>query len=200
MTDPKLKSLVERIERLEEERKEIGGDVRDIYAEAKSAKYNPKALRKIITMRRQKVDAQLDAEVEAYKAALGMAIEMVSNGEVSLRKAAKATGISKSSIHRALAVPAVSRDPETGEIPSGSPAAVVNEGGGHVVPPEITHPGKVEVDDDAPTGAMESGFNAGDGHECGRLTSEPEVARVAPPVITNPDAGPMPAFLVRARA
>jgi uncharacterized protein (UPF0335 family) len=113
MTDAKLKSYVDRIERLEEERKAIGGDVRDIYTEAKGNRYNPKALRKIIAMRRQKVDPVVDAEVEAYKAALGMAVEMVSNGEVSLRKAAKATGVSKSSIHRALAVPAVSHDPKT---------------------------------------------------------------------------------------
>jgi uncharacterized protein (UPF0335 family) len=116
MTDAKLKSYVDRIERLEEERKAIGGDVRDIYAEAKGNRYNPKALRKIIAMRRQKADPVVDAEVEAYKTALGMAVEMVSNGEVSLRKAAKATGVSKSSIHRALAVPAASHDPETGEI------------------------------------------------------------------------------------
>lgn len=108
MTDAKLKSYVDRIERLEEERKAIGSDVRDIYAEAKGNRYNPKALRKIIAMRKQKPDPVVDADVEAYKAALGMAVEMVSNGDVSLRKAAKATGVSKSSIHRALAVPAVS--------------------------------------------------------------------------------------------
>ncbi len=128
MIDAKLKSLVERIERLEEERKALGGDVRDIYTEAKSNRYNPKALRKIIAMRKQKADPVVDAEVEAYKAALGMAVEMVSNGEVSLRKAAKATGVSKSSIHRALAVPAVSHDPETGEV---TEAASIGDDAGH---------------------------------------------------------------------
>lgn len=107
----RLKSFVDRIERLEEEQRSIGGDKRDVYAEAKGVGYNPKIMRKIIQERRMDAAdrAEHEALLDTYRQALGMAVDMVSNGEVSLRKAAKATGVSKSSIHRALAVPEVSQ-------------------------------------------------------------------------------------------
>lgn len=129
MTDPKLKSLVERIERLEEERKAIGGDVKDIYTEAKGVGYDAPALRRLVSWRR--LDAADRAEREAldetYRNALGMAVEMVSNGDMSLRQAAKATGVSKSSIHKALAVHEVSTDHrEMAEEDLGDPLWVVD--------------------------------------------------------------------------
>lgn len=69
-----LRAIVERIERLEEEKKSISDDVRDVYAEAKGNGYHPKVLRSII--RRRKADAQKLAEEEAiaetYMHALGM--------------------------------------------------------------------------------------------------------------------------------
>ena len=49
----RLRSIVDRIERLEEERKALGGDIRDIYAEAKSAGFDVKVLRQLIRVRRQ---------------------------------------------------------------------------------------------------------------------------------------------------
>ena len=49
----RLRSLVERIERLEEERKALGSDIKDIYAEAKSAGFDVKALRQLIRIRKQ---------------------------------------------------------------------------------------------------------------------------------------------------
>lgn len=70
----RLKSLVERIERLEEEKAGIAADVRDIYAEAKSAGYDPKIMRAVIALRklaapdRQEQEALLDL----YKTAVGM--------------------------------------------------------------------------------------------------------------------------------
>ena len=70
----RLRSLVERIERLEEERKALGGDIKDIYAEAKSAGFDGKALRQIIRMRTWE-PAKLDAHeslVDLYRRALGM--------------------------------------------------------------------------------------------------------------------------------
>ena len=70
-----LKSITERINRLEDEKKTISEDIRDVYAEAKGNGFNPKALRVII--RKQRADAkkaaELQADVDAYLAALGMA-------------------------------------------------------------------------------------------------------------------------------
>ncbi len=69
-----LRSLVERIERLEEDKRSIADDIRDVYAEAKGNGYDVKALRDIIKMRKQDKDkrAEHEAIVEAYKSALGM--------------------------------------------------------------------------------------------------------------------------------
>ncbi|MBR1756739.1 MAG: DUF2312 domain-containing protein [Alphaproteobacteria bacterium] len=49
---PRLVSLVERIERLEEEKKELQSDIRDIFAEAKSAGFDVKALRTVLKLRK----------------------------------------------------------------------------------------------------------------------------------------------------
>jgi uncharacterized protein (UPF0335 family) len=71
----RLRSLVERIERLEEERRALAGDIKDIYAEAKSAGFDVKALRQIIRLRRQdpaEVEEQ-ESLLDLYKRALGMA-------------------------------------------------------------------------------------------------------------------------------
>ena len=70
----RLKSLVERIERLEEEKSELASDVRDVYAEAKSAGFDPKVIRQVVRLR--KIDGNERAEQEElldlYKSALGM--------------------------------------------------------------------------------------------------------------------------------
>ena len=69
-----LKAIVERIERLEEEKKAISDDIRDVYAEAKGNGYDVKALRQIVRLR--KLDANERAEqetiLETYMQALGM--------------------------------------------------------------------------------------------------------------------------------
>lgn len=72
--DDRLLSIVERIEALEEERRGLAGDIKDIYAEAKSAGYNPKALRAIVAERREDAAerAQRLALLDTYRAALGM--------------------------------------------------------------------------------------------------------------------------------
>ena len=70
----RLRSLVERIERLEEERKALGGDIRDIYAEAKSAGFDVKVLRQLIRIRKQEpadVEEQ-ETLLDVYRRALGM--------------------------------------------------------------------------------------------------------------------------------
>jgi uncharacterized protein (UPF0335 family) len=69
-----IRSIVERIERLEEERKSIGDDIRDVYAEAKGNGYDVKALRAVIRLRKQDAAARAEHEaiLETYMQALGM--------------------------------------------------------------------------------------------------------------------------------
>jgi uncharacterized protein (UPF0335 family) len=70
----RLRSLVERIERLEEERKALANDIKDIYAEAKSAGFDVKVLRQLIRLRRQEpadVEEQ-ESLLDVYRRALGM--------------------------------------------------------------------------------------------------------------------------------
>ena len=70
-----LRLLIERIERLEEEKKAIADDVRDVYAEAKARGYDPKTMRTVVRLRRMENHARAEAEalLETYKAALGLA-------------------------------------------------------------------------------------------------------------------------------
>lgn len=69
-----LKSIVERIERLEEEKKALSDDIRDVYSEAKANGFDVKALRQVIRLRKQDVDERKEQEaiLETYLHALGM--------------------------------------------------------------------------------------------------------------------------------
>jgi uncharacterized protein (UPF0335 family) len=69
-----LKSIIERIERLEEEKKAISDDIRDVYAESKGNGYDVKALRMIVRMRKQDPNERQEQEtiLETYMQALGM--------------------------------------------------------------------------------------------------------------------------------
>jgi uncharacterized protein (UPF0335 family) len=69
-----LKAFVERVERLEEEKKAIADDVRDVYAEAKASGYDVKALRTVVKLRKQDVNERKEQEaiLETYLHALGM--------------------------------------------------------------------------------------------------------------------------------
>ena len=69
-----LKAFIERVERLEEEKKTISDDIRDVYAEAKSSGFDVKALRAIVRLRKQDVDERKEYEtiLETYMHALGM--------------------------------------------------------------------------------------------------------------------------------
>jgi uncharacterized protein (UPF0335 family) len=69
-----LKAIVERIERLEEEKKTISDDIKDVYGEAKGNGYDVKALRTIIRMRKQDANerAEQETQLETYMQALGM--------------------------------------------------------------------------------------------------------------------------------
>ena len=72
--EDRLRLLIERIERLEEEKKGIADDVRDVYAEAKAVGYDPKIMRQIVRLRKMKPDDRSEQEMilDTYKAALGM--------------------------------------------------------------------------------------------------------------------------------
>jgi uncharacterized protein (UPF0335 family) len=69
-----LKSVIERVERLEEEKKTISDDIRDVYAEAKGNGFDIKALRTIVRLRKQDVNERREQEtiLETYMQALGM--------------------------------------------------------------------------------------------------------------------------------
>ncbi len=73
-SDEQLRLLIERIERLNEEKKGIQEDIKDVYAEAKAVGYDPKILREVIKLRKMRPDdrQEMEAVLDAYMAALGM--------------------------------------------------------------------------------------------------------------------------------
>ena len=72
--DDRLRLLIERIERLEEEKKGISDDIKDVYLEAKATGYDPKAMRTVVRIRKMKPDDRKEQEaiLEVYKNALGI--------------------------------------------------------------------------------------------------------------------------------
>jgi len=72
--DERLRLLIERIERLEEEKTGINDDIKDVYGEAKAVGYHTKQIRQIIRLRRMKPDDRREENeiLELYKTALGM--------------------------------------------------------------------------------------------------------------------------------
>jgi uncharacterized protein (UPF0335 family) len=77
-----LRSLIERIERLEEEKKAIAADIKEVYAEAKSNGFDVKVIRKVVSLRKkdQAERAEEEAMLDLYLAALGM---IVSEGSLA---------------------------------------------------------------------------------------------------------------------
>ena len=69
-----LRLFIERVERLEEEKKGIADDIRDVYAEAKSNGYDAKIMRQIVRLRKMEAHdrAEMEALLDTYKAALGL--------------------------------------------------------------------------------------------------------------------------------
>ena len=70
----KLQLLIERVERLEEEKQGISDDIKDVYGEAKGNGYDVKALRRLVMLRKQDPDkrAEQEAILDTYMHALGM--------------------------------------------------------------------------------------------------------------------------------
>jgi uncharacterized protein (UPF0335 family) len=75
-TAGQLKAIIERIERLEEEKKALADDIREVYAEAKANGFDAKVLRRIVSLRKQDVDERKEQEeiLDLYLSALGMVI------------------------------------------------------------------------------------------------------------------------------
>ena len=73
-TDDRLRLLIERVERLEEEKKGIADDIRDVYAEAKAVGYDVKIMRQIVRLRKLPVHdrKEMEAILDVYKSALGI--------------------------------------------------------------------------------------------------------------------------------
>lgn len=69
-----LRLLIERIERLEEEKKGVSDDIKDVYAEAKATGFDTKIMKQIVKLRKKTRDARMEEEalLETYKAALGL--------------------------------------------------------------------------------------------------------------------------------
>jgi len=85
-----LRAFVERIERLEDEKQQIAGDIREVYAEAKAQGFDVKALRSIVRLRRIDADqrAEQQAILDTYMHALGMLAD-TPLGEAALKRATK---------------------------------------------------------------------------------------------------------------
>lgn len=92
-SNAQLKSVIERIERLEEEKAAIASDIRDVYKEAGGNGLDTKALRAIVKLRKQdKAEREeLEAVIDTYKAALGMLSDLPL-GQAALERNVLAAG------------------------------------------------------------------------------------------------------------
>ena len=77
IADAQLKSFIERIERLEDEKRALGEDIKEVYAEAKGSGFDPKIMRQIIRIRRMDKEEHDEQEtlLDLYKRALNMVRE-----------------------------------------------------------------------------------------------------------------------------
>ena len=72
--DDKLRSFIERIERLSEEKNNINFDIKEVFSEAKSIGYDPTVMKKILALRKMDIDERIEQEtlLNTYKNALGI--------------------------------------------------------------------------------------------------------------------------------
>ena len=75
VSDDQLRLFIERVERLEEEKKGIADDIRDVYSEAKSQGYDTKIMKQVVRLRKMSADdrQEMEAILDLYKSALGLA-------------------------------------------------------------------------------------------------------------------------------
>jgi len=91
-TDARLRLLIERVERLEEEKKRIADDIRDVYAEAKAVGYDSKIMRQIVRLRKMRPDDRREMQMvlDTYLAALGMDYAETPLGKATIERATRA--------------------------------------------------------------------------------------------------------------
>jgi|TARA_B100000768_G_scaffold769_1_gene886 uncharacterized protein (UPF0335 family) len=72
--DDRLKSLIERVERLEDEKNNLLSDIKEVFSEAKGLGYDPKIMRKVLIIRKMDIDERLEQEalLDTYRNALGI--------------------------------------------------------------------------------------------------------------------------------
>lgn len=77
MTNNQLQQIISRIEKLEDEKSAISLDIKEVYAEAKSMGFDPKIIRKVVSIRAKDAAklAEEEALLDTYKAALGMLVD-----------------------------------------------------------------------------------------------------------------------------
>jgi uncharacterized protein (UPF0335 family) len=88
----RLRSFIERIERLEDERRALSEDMREVYAEAKGTGFDPKIMRQIVRLRKLESSDREEQEylLDIYKAALGMIESLDTGGDAGGDAAAEA--------------------------------------------------------------------------------------------------------------
>lgn len=88
-TDDRLRLLIERIERLEAEKKGISDDIKDVYLEAKAVGYDAKVMREVVRLRKMKPDDRREREttLDLYLAALGMDYAETPLGRATIQRA-----------------------------------------------------------------------------------------------------------------
>jgi uncharacterized protein (UPF0335 family) len=86
-----LRSIVERIERLEEEKKTIGADIKEVYAEAKGNGFDTKTIRKVIALRKKEAAEREEEQsmLDLYLTALGMQADLFDDDSVDITPAGK---------------------------------------------------------------------------------------------------------------
>ena len=107
-----LRAFIERIERLEEEKKALAEDIKDVYGEAKSTGFNVKIMRKIVALRRQDADkrAEEEAILDLYLNALGMLAD-TPLGQAAITKAFdKSVPLSDAEREKGMAAAFVDKD------------------------------------------------------------------------------------------
>lgn len=90
-TDDRLRLLVERIERLEDEKRGIADDIKDVYAEAKAVGYDAKIIREVVKLRKMNPSdrREHDLVLETYLCALGMDYASTPLGAATIERATR---------------------------------------------------------------------------------------------------------------
>lgn len=213
MTDNRLKTLAERIERLMDERDGIQSDIRDIYAEAKSAGYVPKVLRKAITRKRmdpdkrEEEDTILDLYEDALSPKMRRAVQMAAAGATS-REIEAETGLDHVTVARSVSLNKKSATPhdadgvvtETQEScgGAGSPSAEDADGPLRVGAVRIGAASSPEVAPGPHDASLDHAHNEVQPpapRSVGAVVREPATERGAPTPFMGDDPGEIPAHL-----